>query len=764
MLNNYKKAFLYGFFNFYYSDINHENKSLKFLKDNNIAKNNLRPYEETSQEGLLIFNENENKYKYFYYGIIEEIKWNTIPEEIKNNILNKFDDFQEGKELSWITLKQIILELNNTFNTSYICEISMSNNGQLKLNFIKKPGKKYFITSIVINGNNLLSKTKILNYISDQVEELNFINKIMYLIFGQSNAELNPVQSRFIENQIEKLSERYLILGTKTKILYEINPYNYNVTLYINIEEGKKHFVDQIQLNGFEFNKKILENFINLKGLEDNSFDYLSTILMEEYGLKRIKFTYSLENEKINIYGEKTLKDVTLIVENLLFNVKNVNLNYLTKNCPVTIGETFDEWEMRDFIYKTNFIFETKINYKLKPCKDNKILVEVTENIENNSKDIISSCDKGMCLQYPFKFHSQLFSLNIIPRLILNNNILLDNLLENLNENRDNSILYFGFNGNIKHKFNHKNILYVIDCNTTINILNIFNDLSKVFREFQISTLRYTHVSENFSLLFTPLNFHKFFTKKQISTDSIRNELEKYLQEYIYKYTELYIKYKLDGDNHNFYIKSYGKYFIHDDDNTYKFAIHINDTIILSKSVKILFTIKGLYNSQNIKNMKSIYKHLSAINNKRDEMLGLLWNYYDTFEELFPEYINVDNSIFNRQDFETYLISKGIILSNFLFDIRLMFLWNLFKFKILNFGSLLVDFHIFINFNYDITNKIFRLSGGFGLLGQINNIRLIFSTGLRKKWLYNNNEFISKIRHQNENNMKYAFNFEDLSF
>lgn len=751
MWKNLKIFFFYklcNFNNFYGTNENKINKkkSLELAKN----RNNQSIYEETSQEGLLIFNEDINEYKYFYNGIIGEIIWEKIPDQLKDIIISKFD-FQEGKELNWLTLKQILLQLNNSLRTPYVCSISINENKQLKLKFTKKPTKIYFIESIKINGNNLLSKEKIIHEISEGVEEINFINRILYLITNNSPAEFNPgIQSNFIETKIEKLCERYLILGTKVKVLYELNPHNYNVKVHINMEEGKKHFIDQIKLEGFTFDKKILEKAINEKGLEDNTFNYLSTLLMEEYNLKRITFNYLIEDNKINIYATKNLKDESLIIESVLFNVESIRLKYLTENCPVTTGEAFDEWAMRDFIYKTNFIFETKINYKIKTTKDSdKIIIEVNETKENIYKDIIYSSQEGFGIQYPFKFHSPLFSLNFQPKISINNNV----LFNNLDKNTNNYLFWLGANFNIKHKINHKHVIDIIDGNVGFNLTTT---IANLLRSFQISALKYFYVSSDMSLLLIPLNFYKFFSKYEIENEEIKNKIGNYLQDYVYKYSEAHFKKKILFENQELFIRSSGKYFLHKDNeaSTYKFALHLDDTIKLSENIKILFTLKGLWNSQDIKDMRSIYKHLSAINNKRDEMLGLLWDYYDNLEEIGHN---------ENQEFKAYLISKGIILSNLLLDGRFMLLFNIFKFKIPGFGLLDINFHCFINNNYDITNNIFRLSGGFGLLANINNIRAILSLGWRGKWIYKNNEFIYKLKESQDEDIKYGFNLEHIS-
>ena len=434
------------------------------------------------------------------------------------------------------------------------------------------------------------------------------------------------------------------------------------------------------------------------------------------------------------------------IIENLLFNVESIRLNYLTENCPITVGEPFDEWEMRDFIYQTNFIFETKIHYKLKPCKDSdKVIIEVTEIKESTSKDILSASQDGFGLQYPFAYHSPLLSGIFTPKISINNNVLLNNL------SKSNSLFWCTGNFNIKHKFNHKHIIDIFDGNLG---LNLSTNISELLRSFKISALRYFYILPNMSLLIVPFNFHKFFNKYEIQDEEVRKNIQKYLDNYIYKYGEIHIKKRLTFDENELFIRSYMKYFLHDDENTLKFALHLDDTIELSKNMKILFTIKGLYNSQNIQNKKNIYKHLSAINNKRDEILGLLWDYYDNMDE-------VGHS--KDEDFESYLISKGVVLSKILLDIRLMLLVNIFKFKIPSFGLLEIYFHIFVNGNYDISNNIFRLSYGMGLMGIINNIRFIFSTGWRNKWLYENNKFNYKTPDLHEEKMKYGFNLEHVS-
>jgi hypothetical protein len=751
MLQNVKKLLLYNlFFIGNFSDtLNEKNpddnqqeriKSIQLAKDNN--KNG--PYEETSQEGLLIFNDTKKRYEYFYHGVVEKVVWDKIPDEMKNIILSKYE--LEGKELSWLTLKQILLELNNSLRTKYVCIISEKNQ-QLTIKFTKKPSKVYFIKSINIYGNKLLSKEKILNAISEGVDELNFVNKILYIITGNSPALFNPgIQTSIIENKIEKLCEKYLILGTKIKVLYDLNVSNQEVKININIEEGKKHFVEAIKLDGFVFDKNILKKAINERGLEDNLFDYLSVLLLEEFNLKRVTFNYSISDNKIYIYATKNLKDISLIVESLLFNVESIRLSYLTENSPVTIGESFDEWAMKDFIYKTNFIFETKLNYKLKPFKgSDKILVEINETIENKSKDIID----GLFLQYPFKYHSPLFSLNFTPKIGINNNFL-------LNTDNDNNFFAIVGNLNIKHKINHKHIIDIIDGNigfaATTNIKNLV-------KSCQVSLFRYFYINRDISLLLIPVNICKYFNSKEIADEEIKKNIQKDISEYIYKYSEIHFKKKITFNDNQLFIRSYGKYFLHDDKNTWKIALHLDNTTDLSKNIKILSTVKGLYNSQDIRNMKSIYKHLSAINNKRDEILGLLWDYYDNMEETFPG----DDKVQNNQDFEAYLINKGIVLSNLLIDIRLMLLYNIYYFNIPSFGKLDINLHIFLNFNYDITHNILRLSYGGGSMVCVNNMRFILSAGERYKWLYNNNEFIYKIRNEKDNNIKYGFNLEHVS-
>ena len=91
-------------------------------------------------------------------------------------------------------------------------------------------------------------------------------------------------------------------------------------------------------------------------------------------------------------------------------------------------------------------------------------------------------------------------------------------------------------------------------------------------------------------------------------------------------------------------------------------------------------------------------------------------------EEIFTEFKDKD-----MKDFKTYLISKEVILSNALLDFRLMLLYSIWDFKIPMLGKIDIFFHIFANFNIDVTNKIYRISYGFGLIGNVNNIRCILS-------------------------------------
>ena len=756
MLNDFKKILLYQLFylnNFNVADmapIIDRKKSLELAK----ANNKTGAYEETSEEGLFIFNDKNNRYEYFYNGIIGEIVWDKIPDDIKDMLVKNLD-FEAGKELNWLTLQQILLKLNNILGYSYICAMSYDENKQLKLKITKEPKKIYFITSIEINGNELISSKKILHAISEGAEPLSWINKIIYSLSGTCASEFNPgIQSYMIKNKINELYEKYLILGTRGKISYKLNPNNGTAKIIVNIEEGKKYFIDQVEFNDFKFDKKKFINIIKNRGLENNSFDYVSMILMEEYDLPRISVGYTTNNSKINIIASKNLKDESLVVESILFYVKNIKLAYLMEACPVSVGDAFDEWQMREFISKIEFQFEIKLKYTLKPYKDsNRIIIEIEEIIENQNKDIITSSDGGTGIQYPFKWNFPFININITPKFLLNNNMLLDKFTK---DGATSSLFSIGANFNIRKKFNKHNILSILDGSFAVNITEILNP-SKLIRSLQVSILKYNYLSKSFSFSFTPLNIQKYLNIKQIGSEEIedKDNIQKYLNEYIYKYTEVHSKKLILFEDNILWIKGYGKYFFHetDDKNTFKLALHLDNTTVFSNKFKMLTTFKGLYNSQDIRSMKSIYKHLSAINNKRDEMLGLLWDYYDNVEEIFTEFKDKD-----MKDFKTYLISKEVILSNALLDFRLMLLYSIWDFKIPMLGKIDIFFHIFANFNIDVTNKIYRISYGFGLIGNVNNIRCILSAGFRNK-LFTEKE----KKNEAHEDMKYGFNFEHMS-
>jgi hypothetical protein len=747
---------IYITFNNNFSDVNYtsENNNEKIKKNYlNIIKKNSKGnilYEEKSENGLILWNEDEGKYIYFYNGIIEEIIWEQIPEEIKEIVL-KETPIKEGDEVDWYSLKLILIKLNNIFKTNFVFKISKVKDfsDRFIITFSRKPSKKYFFSRINIVGNQILKTSMILKSIEDIIKVLDWMEKAKYLILGSNNSEfIGNIQTQSIENAIKNLSEKHLILGTKVQVFYEFNPHNDNVIVHINVEEGKKYFIDKINIENFKFSISTLKNIITENGMQNNSFEYLSLIMMEEYSIPRVNINYSIDEEdlRINLFLKKEEKDQFLTIENIQYNILSIPLNTLIKNIPIRTGDLLDEWLLKYFCYKLSHIFETKITYEIIPCSgNNKVVVKILETVENVQKDIISA-DKGFIIQYPFKGHRMEFSWYFTPKIsIFENNILLNKLIKNklTNNNSHSSLASWGGGLKLVHKYNLHTVLDILDLNI---FFNFSLESKKLLKSLQGTFLKYINQNKEMSYYISFLNLHQFF--HYLTKDHLKG--------YMYFYGEGHIN-KTFKINYTDYFTFSAKANIFYKDLNGKISLQPEFHKKLWGNFNFLISFKILFCSQDYKNPNETYKHFSAINNKRDNIMGLLWDYHDNENETkIKEKLKSEEHI----AYHNYLLSKSIVLSNAVGNLRFMLLYEIFKIKLPHVGPLLLYLHLFLNLNYDISHNLLRLSYGGGLMGTVNNIRLFLSLGALSN--VNGEHKEHKNKEDQHEELHYAFSFEGI--
>jgi hypothetical protein len=730
---------------------NHENikqATLESLKKKSRDANTL--HGETYEEGLVTSDGTM-----YFCGILDELIFEGVPEEIKNNILKDIP-IKENEEINWYTLKLIILQLNNIFKTKFVFNVSKVKDSQdrFKITFSRKPAKVYFLKDIIIYNNKLLKTHAIKEVIENIMPPLNIIQKIIYIFSGtNSSMFIGNIQAQNIEYAIKNLSERYLILGTKAKIFYEFHPNTNYFTLHVDIEEGQKYLIDKIVTENFKFSQRILKDILNENGMKDGSFNYLSLILMEEYSIERIGVSYNVSQDKPNlmIFLAKENENKILNVENIQYNVSSIPLKTLIKYNPVRTGDLLDEWKLKYFCYDLSIRFATNITYEIIPCSgDNKIIIKITETKEETKKDIVT-VEKAVILQYPINYYTMNLSFTFEPKIALFGNSFVFNKSALLNRNNnetkksDKSWISAGGSLKITHKFNLHTAIDFADLNI---FLNPTFESKKLLKSLQASLLKYFHTERNYNYYITPLSLHKFF-----------NPLTKdHLKDYIYYSFDCHLHKTIKFNHYDEgRLEIKGNFFYESFNGKLMFQPELQKILSNNNKLLILVTLKVLFNSQSYKDKNQIYKHLSAIN-KKDNIGGLLWDYHNNERESGINKTSFGNKQEDYEDCQNYLYSKDIILSNAIGNLRLMLLYEIFKIKIPNLGPIILYSHIFLNLNYDITHNLLRLSYGFGLMGIVNNVRLFLSTGYCSN--LNGKHKEQKQLEEENNSLKYAFNYE----
>jgi hypothetical protein len=671
-----------------------------------------------SDKGILIWNEETKQQTLFQFSTIYKIIWECpmIPLE---SIQNKFD-FKEGRVLNWHEAQEILRFLELQTKEKYELRIKFNKKGQAQLTVGQVPSKKFFIKKVYISGNEILSSKLIKESISSVLCEINFLEKCKYLFFNRTSCMFfGECQTQMVENAILELAKKYLLLGTTVAITYELDPHSQEVVVYIHVEEGRKFFIDNIYMKGFKFNKVLLRDYINEHGFQQDSFNYLSDFLLKDMEIDHIYTSYTIDNETrcIDIFLSKEQRGTSLVVEAIIFQITDISMRYLVNSCTIGVGDVFDEWKIKKFCNKLTLLFEKKIYYEIAPCKDtsqNKVIVTFKEEATEKNRELLV-VDKGAVLQYPMHKFLPWLKITCIPKFPFTSKPLLSKI---------------GGQIALEHKISSTKSLEIINISGYINPRN-YNNLTNLLQSFQVGILQFNHKQKYTHVTITLLTIHKYF----------HEFMKSHLKDHKYFYTYLLGRHTVFFENKCLLaLYGYGQIFY--TPLTAKINLQPEFLIPISSKSSFIISLRFLGNSQNI---HDFYKHLSAINNKRDEAFGLLWNHYDNYAK---------HAITNHEDL-AFIYTKGIVLSNHLYNLR--FLWNyrIFKFDIPSLGLIKIFICIFLNLNYDYTNRIWRSSFGVGLMGIFNQVACIGAIGYRQN--------LSEAQ-ENNDGLKCSLNVEHYGF
>jgi hypothetical protein len=667
-------------------------------------------YIQNHQNGIYCVNPEESKNtimieKSFYHcGIIEKITWKDclIPLE---EVQKKFPSFQQDKSLNILELKNILFFLKSQTGIVFNLNLLFSSEGKVTVILEKKIIKPYFISRIYIKNNHILTKKKILEHIKDSVSILNIFEKIKYL-FSHTFAQVSGyMQIYMITQKIQELSEKNFILNTQIQISFQLDPYTNDAVVYIHIEEGHKYFLKDIILNQIKFKKSLIKDFVNSHGFQNGSFDYLKAFLLQ-HKIYNTHITYEIIDDLyINLIITKIDNQNPLFIENIVFTDLEFDSNILNTLNYLQLGDIFDEQKAQYFCELLSFLYGKKFSFDVTTShthNKNKVvlIIKTEENKDNNQ--FITMENSMLKFQYPLFYIPNQYpylKINLMPSLFVN---------------------FSSFNLGLPSFFNlglelTPQLKYIIqDYHCTFNIINgkayFAYDHAKFLKSFKLQILQGHIKKKDIEYDFALLNMNKYFHK------CMKEDLQKYI--YYYSY---FSASKIWHLRHDYRIELKPSCKIFYNDFSLKCSINPSFYIPLWDKFALLSDIKCIWNTADT---KQYFKHLAAINNKHDDILGLFWrnDIPENFE--FPENVKEHHSI--------YIHDKGIILSKFLVNFRTILLYNIFSLPIPQIGIIKIFLCIFFMLCIDAENKNFRISYGIGCLGNYSHHNVMFVLGYKR--------------------------------
>lgn len=713
-------------------------------KDTNSSSINIHDLHQTGvfcedknqlQKGIIYYNKQTGKNEIFLCGKIEKITWKSdIPlEEIQKRF-----NLKEGQMLDWHESQQILIFLELQTGNLHKLSIKLTEENNLNVCFEKQIKEKYFIQDIKITGNKVLSNEDILEV--SGISTLNIIEKCKYLILGQSSAEFKgPQQTQHIEQAIKNLGQKHLLSDIKAHVYYVIDLQDEKVTIYINIQEGTKYFIENIHVEGCKISLAVIKDYIDEYGLQGGNFQYLSNLLFNEYNISNLNINYTCNGCYINIFVTKQETHLALIVENILFKLPGINVDYLVKHCKIRIGEFFNEWDIKKFCRWLSMIYEKTIVYKIDPYKDkqqNKIIVTIYEEEKKDktpSLNIFSYENGSFLLQYPLCKHWPWLKLTFTPKVPLSTDMLSG---------------HFKIGGelNIVHHISEKtsfkpfNLLGFLNLSNITNIKSL-NDVKNIVQSFKIHLLTLDHHNKryNFNMSLSLLGINKYY----------HIHMPALIKEHMYYYSNLALQKNFIFNNKcAIALNGLAYIFYHPKSAKVKFTPEF--LIPFTNKINLVISLKSILNSQNF-TRNDYFKHFSSIN-KSDSPHGLLWgDDYDGNESHLE--INKEQAHHNTD--KLYLYNKGIVLSHLIFNVRFLLNFILFKIPIPSFGDILLLLILFFNINYDVTNAMWRMSLGVGVGVKLHKMLIVFAMGCRHNLTKPN---------EKDKDMKYSFNIEAAAF
>lgn len=660
-------------------------------------------------------------------GVIDNIKWECCPHITLEDVQKKFPDFVPGKYVNINEMKYILLFLKQQLNMEYDFQIKINKNKpeRVTITLQEKEGDKFIITKVIVKGNRILKTDDILEAISPVLCPMTLIEKLKWLIFKKTGAIITGIN---IEQMVEKLTKNLgdlqLLLDLKVKVELKKNYKNKTAIAIVTVTEGSKYFIRRIVFDkNIKVDRKKLRTWLEKQGINGGNFNHLKEFF-QAYNYFNLNIYHKIDGNYIDLYIGTHNAEFSQIVEMITYiGFSDVSISYIYKNLKVRINEPYNHNLMAEFLYKQSIILNATITEETSINAFNKVNVQITKSQKEEEQNFFSFKNSQFVFQY--KFTKRLYE---IPNLILS-------FTPELHMGNSSKV---GFLLNATYRMKNLCKLQIFDGEILLNVNAIREGNKK-------------HIIENVNLNFLQISNHPNVIENlrwnlsPINVATNYNALAK--NENFKRYTYYYT----GGNINKIHVLILGirriklsnflqaKYFF-----GHNFKIKINPEIRypLTKQLHIIGSMRVLYNNKTIDiNNDEVFLNLSSINSS-DMMHCLLWKSHLTEEEM------------SKMDIITqyYLFNKEVILSNLMFNFKLMLNYVIFKNTFSGIGKIQLSFLVFINCVYDYTNKLQRFSYGIGAMGAYNKNAVLLTLG--KKYAPNTDN----------PGINYGLAFENYSF
>ena len=364
----------------------------------------------------------------------------VIPNNIKNNILLKLNNFDDIYNIKIMSLKELINRLSFTYNEEAIYYLMNKYDIKYGVSKVYLDNLKYIedkkynnekLDKLVkikkeLNDNNLLIKDDNINNLLDNKEIIvygyDYINKYDINILNKLNANIIKKEYKnyihdiyefdYLDEEVEFISNKIIDLIKDGVDINKIKIANYNSDYYNVINRIFNLYNIPINLPNTSsiYDTNMISDFISL--INDNDIDITLNILKEKYDISINENNY-IYNKLINILNKYTFinnkKEIIDILINDFKNTANMKEKYSNAVEIVNLKDNIIDDDTFVFLLSFNqgsipIIYKDE-DYITDYIKDN-LLIETTKekNIIERTivKNIIKSI-KNLTITYKLK-------------------------------------------------------------------------------------------------------------------------------------------------------------------------------------------------------------------------------------------------------------------------------------------------------------------------------------------------------------------------